>query len=273
MKIATWNVNSLRTRLAHLDQWLAGAAPDVLALQETKVVDGDFPSGFFESRGYRVAFSGQKSYNGVAVASRVPMTVLMRELPGLDDPQRRVLAVEAGGATIVNLYVPNGSAIDSEKYQYKLRWLDSLIDCTRGLLGSGRPTVLLGDFNIAPADCDVHDPKAWEGGVLVSAPERERLERLMDIGLVDCFRALEPDGGGFTWWDYRAAAFRRNLGLRIDLILADRAFASHCRECLVDTGPRRLEKPSDHAPVLARFETPFTAEAQVPRAGTETGSG
>ncbi len=259
MKIATWNVNSVRARLGHVCDWLASVQPDLLALQETKTIDADFPSAAFADLGYHAACSGQKSYNGVAVLSRTPLEVLFTELDAEEDPQRRVLAVRAGGLTLLNLYVPNGSSVGSDKYAYKLRWLDRLHGRVAGLLAAAPPLAVVGDFNIAPTDLDVHDPAAWAGSVLVSEAERDRLRKLVDLGLQDAFRLLEPADGGYTWWDYRAGGFRRNLGLRIDLILLAPALAARLRACAVDREPRRREQPSDHAPVTAELDWPRPA--------------
>ena len=251
--IATWNVNSIRARIEHLANWLSQTSPDVVGIQETKVQDADFPHAELAALGYHVLFSGQKSYNGVAVLSKQPATLLASALPGFDDPQRRVLAAKVAGITLVNLYVPNGSAVGSEKYSYKLAWLDALGDWVAKLVASGEPLMLIGDFNIAPDDRDVHDPEAWRGKILCSEEERQRLRRLIDLGLCDVFRRFEQPAQAFSWWDYRAGGFRRNEGLRIDLILASAALAERCEACDIDVGPRRWEKPSDHAPVLARL--------------------
>jgi exodeoxyribonuclease-3 len=256
VRIATWNVNSLKARLAHLQQWLADTQPDVLALQETKTQDADFPIDAIRETGYSVVFSGQKSYNGVATLSRdlaATDAAIATTLPGLDDPQRRLLTTRHAGVTVVNVYVPNGASLDSDKYPYKLGWLRCLRDYMRSLIDGGERVVLLGDFNIAPTDADVHDPAAWQGQVLVSDAERTEFRGLVDLGLRDCYRLFEQPAGGFTWWDYRAAAFRRNLGLRIDLILCDAATAGRCRDCRIDRAPRGWERPSDHAPVVAEF--------------------
>ena len=251
--IATWNVNSIRARIEHLTRWLSQTSPDVVGIQETKVQDADFPHAEFAALGYHVLFSGQKSYNGVAVLSKQPATLLASALPGFDDPQRRVLAAKVENITLVNLYVPNGSAVGSEKYSYKLAWLDALGDWVAKLVASGEPLVLVGDFNIAPDDRDVHDPEAWRGKILCSEDERQRLQRLIDLGLCDVFRRFEQPAQAFSWWDYRAGGFRRNEGLRIDLILASATLAKRCEACDIDVGPRRWEKPSDHAPVVARL--------------------
>lgn len=256
MKIATWNVNSLKARLPHLLRWLEAARPDIVALQETKIQDAVFPIAEILSAGYEAVFSGQKTYNGVATLSRRPMEIIDRALPAYDDPQRRLLATRHGPLRLVNVYVPNGASLDSEKYRYKLDWLARLRDYIAGLLRAGDPLILLGDFNIAPEDRDVHDPRAWSGQVLVSEPERARFRELEALGLRDCLRAVDPRPGIYSWWDYRAGAYRRNLGLRIDLILADGDSTSRCRNCLVDIAPRKWERPSDHAPVIAELELP-----------------
>jgi exodeoxyribonuclease-3 len=255
--IATWNVNSLRVRLPQLRDWLQGAgndAPDIIALQETKLIDEDFPIEAIAELGYQVAFSGQRTYNGVAILSRDPIEILSCDIPGFDDPQRRVLAVKTRGLTVVDLYVPNGQSVDSDKYQYKLAWLSALRTWLSALGPSNTQMIVLGDFNIAPDDRDVHDPAAWAGKVLVSDPERAALTRLLETGLVDVFRSFEQAERSFSWWDYRAAGFRRNLGLRIDLILASTALAEHCLRSWIDKEPRRAERPSDHTPVLAQFD-------------------
>lgn len=252
--LATWNVNSLRVRLPQLTAWLATASPDIVALQETKLPDADFPVQEIESLGYHVAFSGQRTYNGVAVLSRQPLEVLASGIAGFEDEQRRVLAVKTAGLVVLDLYVPNGQEPGSDKYAYKLRWLQALEQWLRTTLLAQGDLVVLGDFNIAPEDRDVHDPAAWEGGVHVSPPERAALQRLLDAGLVDVFRRFEQPEKSYSWWDYRAAAFRRNHGLRIDLILASVALAQRCTGSHIDREPRRAERPSDHTPVLAEFE-------------------
>jgi exodeoxyribonuclease-3 len=254
LSIATWNVNSLRVRLPQLREWLAGANVDVIALQETKLPDADFPKAEIEALGYQVAFSGQRTYNGVAVLSRQPLAAGEVEIPGFPDEQRRVLAVETAGLRVIDLYVPNGQAVGSDKYDYKLRWLASLREWLAAEAQRHPNLVVLGDFNIAPEDRDVHDPKAWEGNVHVSPAERESLRALLALGFVDLFRRFEQPEKSFSWWDYRAAAFRRNAGLRIDLILATDALARRCTACTIDREPRRAERPSDHTPVIASFD-------------------
>jgi len=253
VKIATWNVNSLRVRLPHVVDWLRQQKPDVLALQETKTKDEDFPVAAFSELGYQVSFSGQPTYNGVALISRLPIENVATDIDGFDDPQRRVLAATIAGVRIYNLYVPNGQSVDSDKYQYKLSWLQALQAQVASDLTRYPNAVLLGDFNIAPEDRDVHDPVAWEGKVLCSDAEREALGRLLELGLVDVFRSFDQEEQSFSWWDYRAAAFRRNMGLRIDLILASEPLSERCTSCRIDAEPRRLERPSDHTPVFAEF--------------------
>jgi len=254
LTIATWNVNSLRVRLAQVLDWLATHQPDVLALQETKLSDPEFPGEALAMAGYQTAFAGQKTYNGVAILAREPLVDVVTDLPGLDDSQRRVLGATVAGIRILNLYVPNGQSVDSDKYRYKLDWLDRLCAFVGEELQRHPALVVLGDFNIAPQDRDVHDPVAWAGKVLCSEPERVAFRRLLDAGLVDTFRQFEQPEHTFSWWDYRAAGFRRNYGLRIDHVLASRQLAERCRSCQVDRTPRKLERPSDHAPVVAVFD-------------------
>ncbi len=254
MKIATWNVNSIRVRLSHVLDWLAQQAPDVLCLQETKVVDEDFPSDTFKQAGYSVAYAGQKTYNGIATLSRLPANGIARELPGADGVQKRLLAATVNDVRVINVYVPNGEAVDSDKYGYKLAWLKALRIFLKAELEAHPKLVLLGDFNIAPEERDVHDPALWEGHVLFSDKEREAFHAFVAAGLVDVFRKFDQPAASFSWWDYRMGGFRRDLGLRIDHILASHAFARTCRACYIDKAPRGLERPSDHAPVIAEFE-------------------
>jgi exodeoxyribonuclease III len=254
MKIATWNVNSLRVRLPQLLDWLAAHAPDVVALQETKVVDESFPLAQLQAAGYHAAISGQKTYNGVAILAREPPTDVVRDIPGLEDPQRRVLAATCGGVRVLGLYVPNGQSVDSDKYHYKLGWLRALQGWVKDELAAHPRLVALGDFNIAPEDRDVHDPAAWAGQVLVSEPERAALRGLTALGLEDVFRRFEQPEASFSWWDYRAGGFRRNHGLRIDLVLASQELAATCSSCQIDRIARAQERASDHAPVFATFD-------------------
>lgn len=255
MKIATWNVNSIAARLPVVLQWLEQAAPDVLCLQEIKCVDEKFPRDAFAERGYHVETKGQPTYNGVAILSRLPIEDVQRGFPDDDDTaQSRVIAATVGGARIVNVYIPNGQAVGSDKYVFKLAWLKQL----RGYFDSHyqptAPVLLCGDFNVAPEDRDVHDPQAWEGSVLVSDAERAALDEVKAWGFVDAFRMHNQEPKQFSWWDYRALGFRRNAGLRIDHIWVTEALASQCRAAFIDKEPRRWERPSDHTPVIAEFE-------------------
>jgi exodeoxyribonuclease-3 len=253
-RIATWNVNSLRVRLPQVLEWLNGENPDVLALQETKITDDEFPATEFQQAGYHAVFSGQKTYNGVATLSKLPATTIMTALPGYADTQKRVLCADINDVTVLNLYVPNGSEVGSDKYCYKLEWFSHLHHFVRDLLAANKKLLVLGDFNVAPEDRDVHDPQEWAGSVLVSEPERAEFRKLLAAGLCDTFRLFEQEDKSFSWWDYRAAAFRRNRGLRIDHILASPALAGLCRSCRIDKRPRKLERPSDHTPVIAEFD-------------------
>jgi exodeoxyribonuclease-3 len=253
MKIATWNVNSLKVRLPHVLDWLEGARPDILCLQETKTTDENFPVAAIKTAGYHCVYSGQKTYNGVAILSRTPATDILTDIPGLEDPQRRILGATIGSLRVLNLYVVNGQEVGSEKYTHKLQWLERVAEHVRDQLGKHAHFVTLGDFNIAPEDRDVHDPDAWRERILCSTPERDALRKLLQSGLVDTYRLFEQEADSYSWWDYRAAAFRRNMGLRIDLILASTPLADRCTACTIDKEPRRLERPSDHAPVIAEF--------------------
>lgn len=254
MRIASWNVNSLKVRLPQVLDWIEANSPDVLGLQETKLVDAAFPAEAIREAGYEVSFSGQPAYNGVALLSRIPQADVVMALDGLEDPQRRVLGATIGGVRVLNLYVPNGQEVGSEKYAYKLAWLDSLRAQLETELTRHPRVVVMGDFNIAPDDRDVHDPAAWAGKVLCSGPEREALGSILELGFVDTFRAFDQPEGVYSWWDYRAAGFRRNHGLRIDLVLASKALAGACSRSWVDVEPRRNERPSDHAPAVAVFD-------------------
>lgn len=255
MKIGSWNVNSLRVRLPQLLDWLAQQRPDIVGLQETKLTDGQFPRAEIEAAGYHVLCSGQKTYNGVALLSRTSADgEVITDLPGLDDPQRRVLGALYGDTFVLDLYVPNGQEPGSDKYAYKLDWLEKLQGFIAAQLQRTPRLVVLGDFNIAPEERDVHDPKAWENSVLFSPPERAAFRALLELGLVDTFRLFEQPPASYSWWDYRMQAFRRNIGLRIDHILASRALAANCTAASIDKTARRAERPSDHAPVLAEFD-------------------
>ncbi|MBP9916331.1 MAG: exodeoxyribonuclease III [Thiobacillaceae bacterium] len=254
MKLATWNVNSLKVRLPHLLEWLPVAQPDVVCLQETKLEDANFPRAEIEAAGYQVAFSGQKTYNGVALLSRAPLMEVQAGIPGFEDEQKRVLAATIENTRVVCVYIPNGQSLDSDKYPYKLRWLDALIAWLKDELSRHPRLALLGDYNIAPEDADVHDPAAWAGNVLVSEPERARFQALADLGLKDAFRLFPQEEKSYSWWDYRQGAFRRNLGLRIDHILLSPELAAGCSACVIDKTPRRWERPSDHTPVIATVD-------------------
>jgi len=254
MRIATWNVNSLRVRMEHLGRWLAGNAVDAIALQELKLADEHFPQADLAAMGLASACYGQKTYNGVAILARRPPEDVATGIPGDADPQRRVIAATLGPVRLVNVYVPNGQAVGSEKYTYKLAWLERLRGYLAGLLAAHEHVLVAGDFNIAPEDRDVHDPAAWEGSVHVSAPEREALARISALGFEDLFRRFDQPKNAWSWWDYRMNAFRRDHGLRIDLMLASRALAARCTACTIDRTPRTWERPSDHAPVTATFD-------------------
>ena len=253
MKLASWNVNSLKVRLPHLLDWLAVTQTDVVCLQETKTEDANFPKIEIEAAGYQVVFAGQKTYNGVAILSREPLRDVQIGIPGFADEQKRVLAVTVGDTRIVDLYVPNGQSVDSDKYQYKLAWLEALAAWLKAELAQHPKLVVVGDFNIAPEDRDVYDPAAWQDQVLCSAPERAHFRALLDLGLKDAFRLFEQPEKSYSWWDYRQGAFRRNMGLRIDHILLSDPLAQRCQRCTVDGAPRKLERPSDHAPVVAEL--------------------
>ncbi|WP_137938891.1 exodeoxyribonuclease III [Chitinivorax sp. B] len=251
MQLATWNVNSLKVRLPQVLAWLANNPVDALCLQETKLEDHNFPRSEIEAAGYHVAFAGQKTYNGVAILSKHEIDDVQVNLPNLEDEQKRLLACTIAGVRVICAYFPNGQSLDSDKYQYKLHWLAALQDWLKVELNKYAAVALLGDYNIAPEDRDVHDPKAWEGQVLVSPPEREAFQNLLSMGMQDSFRAFEQADKSFTWWDYRMNGFKRNLGLRIDHILLSPALAERCSQCVIDVTPRHNERPSDHTPVIA----------------------
>ena len=253
MKLATWNVNSLKVRLPHLLDWLGQARPDVMCLQELKLEDSKFPVRELADAGYRAAFSGQKTYNGVAILANVEPADVVRGIPGFEDEQKRVLAATIGAMRIVCVYCPNGQALGSDKYDYKLRWFGALREWLKDELARHPRLAVMGDFNVAPEDRDVHDPKAWEGQVHVSAPERAAFRALLDLGFKDSFRLFEQPEKSYSWWDYRMLGFRRNAGLRIDQILLSPALADRCSACAIDKAPRRLERPSDHTPVIAEL--------------------
>jgi exodeoxyribonuclease-3 len=241
-------------RLPHLVDWLARQRPDAVCLQETKCEDAAFPAAAIESAGYRWVHDGQKTYNGVAILARHELANVSRGIPGFADLQKRVIAADVNGVRVVCVYCPNGQAVGSEKYEYKLRWFAALAGWLRTELAASPSLALLGDFNVAPEDRDVHDPEAWRGQVLCSDAERAALRSLAGLGLADAFRLFDQAEKSYSWWDYRMAAFRRNLGLRIDHILLSGPLAGRCRACVIDVEPRKLERPSDHAPVLCDLE-------------------
>jgi exodeoxyribonuclease-3 len=243
----------LRVRLPQVLEWIDCQQPDVLALQETKLVDEHFPVSEIDSMGYHAVFSGQKTYNGVAVLSKKPGVDTVKDIPGLTDPQRRILEVSVGDIRLLNLYVVNGSELGSDKYRYKLFWLDKVISYMQAQVRQHPYYVVLGDFNIAPEDRDVYDPKLWRARVLCSRPERQALQRMLELGFKDTFRLFQQKENSFSWWDYRTAAFRRNAGLRIDLILASGLLSAKCVSSEIDKGPRSHDRPSDHAPIIATF--------------------
>jgi len=258
MKVASWNVNSLKVRLPHLLDWLARQAPEIVCLQEIKLEDAKFPVKEIEAAGYHCVWSGQKTYNGVAILSRAILADVAAGIPEFPDEQKRIIAATAGNGAdavrVVCAYVPNGQAVDSEKYEYKLKWLAAFRRWLEEELRQNPRLAVLGDYNIAPADDDVYDPSAWEGQVLCSPKEREAFQKLLALGLKDSFRLFTQPAKSFTWWDYRMNGFKRNLGLRIDHILLSSELALQCRACAIDREPRRLQRPSDHAPVMAEFD-------------------
>lgn len=254
MKIASWNVNSMKVRLPHVLDWLQNEAPDVLTIQETKLTDDKFPVAEIEEVGYHVVCSGQKTYNGVATISKKQATDIITDVPGLEDPQRRILGTTFGNVRVLNLYVVNGQEVGSEKYQYKLNWLEAITQYISTDLKNHQNYIVLGDFNITPDDRDLHSPEKWKGRILCSEPEREALNKIEALGFEDTFRQFDQPEQTYSWWDYRQMAFSRNRGMRIDLILANKSLAANCTRSYVDKGPRRLERPSDHAPVIAEFD-------------------
>lgn len=262
MRVATWNVNSLKVRLPQVLQWLAereadGTPIDLLCLQELKLPDDHYPLAELDAAGYASLFTGQKTYNGVGILVREGLNVdessIVRNIPGFEDPQQRVIAATVEGVRIISAYFPNGQAPGTDKFAYKLNWLAALHDWVASEMTRYPQLALLGDYNIAPEDRDVHDPKAWEGQNLVSPEERAEFVRLIELGLVDAFRQFEQPEKIYSWWDYRMMAFRRNAGLRIDHILLSKALAPLCSSCDVDKVPRKWEQPSDHAPVVAQI--------------------
>ncbi len=252
MKIVTWNVNSLKVRLPHVLDWLETNRPDALCLQELKLEDKFFPVAELEAAGYKSVFNGQKTYNGVAILSPHALDEVSRDIPGFDDEQKRVIGATIGDVRIICGYFPNGQSVGSEKFAYKMRWLAALTAWVREEMTRHGKLVLTGDFNVAPEARDAHPD--WKDEIHVSEPERDAFRALLGLGLEDVFRRFDQDEASYSWWDYRMGAFRRNFGLRIDHVLASRALAERCRSCIIDKGPRKLERPSDHAPVVAEFD-------------------
>jgi exodeoxyribonuclease-3 len=255
LKLGTWNVNSLKVRLVQLLDWLAREKPDIVCLQETKLEDEKFPRQELIDAGYHAVFSGQKTYNGVAILSRSQPESVSRGIAGYVDQQQRVITATLGDLRVVNAYVPNGQSVTSDKYQYKLGWLAAFSAMLKQELASHPRLAVLGDFNVAPEDLDVHDPKFWEGQVLFSLPERAAFRELLQVGLKDALRIVDPGGRAYSWWDYRLNAFKRGMGLRIDHVLLSGPLAERCRSVRIDRDMRALERPSDHAPVIAELDS------------------
>ncbi len=258
MKFATWNVNSLKVRLPQVLDWLQANPVDALCLQELKLAHDMFPLEAFTQIGYQACWAGQKTYNGVAIISRREGELVQCNIPGFDDHQQRIVAATlpspVGGIRVVSAYCPNGQSVGSDKYEYKLAWYQALRTWLESELAANPRLMVLGDYNVAPADADVHDPAKWEGEVLVSEPERAAFQALIDLGFSDAFRLFPQPEKSFSWWDYRMMAFRRNAGMRIDHVLVSDALKAFCTACIIDKEPRRNEKPSDHTPVVATLE-------------------
>ena len=254
LNIASWNVNSVSVRGPQVVDWMLAHHIDVMAIQETKVTDDKFPAHYFTEHGFHLAFTGQKTYNGVALISRLPLSDVYTE--SSDILERRIIAATIQDIRVVNVYVPNGSEVASDKYRYKLRWLEAATAFLSEQHRRFPKLIVMGDFNIAPQDRDVHDPEAWRDAVLVSPMERVALAGIQHIGLHDSFRTCHPNRQDYSWWDYRAASFRRNLGLRIDLILLSDALLPRCEIAEIDANPRKHERPSDHAPIWISLKVP-----------------
>jgi exodeoxyribonuclease-3 len=254
MLIATWNVNSILARMSSVMRWLDLVRPDVLCMQETKCTDDKFPTLVFQERGYQCQLFGQQSYNGVAILTRDVCETGRRGYPDDDETaQSRLITTQAGGINVVTVYVPNGQMVGSEKYAFKLNWMKRLREFLDANFDPATPVLLCGDFNVAPDERDVHDVRLWQGRILFSDPERAALEQIKEWGFTDAFRLHTEVGGNFSWWDYRAGAFRRNLGLRIDHIWISEVLVKRNVRTWIDMEPRTWEKPSDHAPVIAEF--------------------
>ncbi|MGM0565095.1 MAG: exodeoxyribonuclease III [Pseudomonadota bacterium] len=256
MKLASWNINSLKVRLEQVTDWLASSDCDVLGLQETKLIDARFPWQALEEAGYDVAFSGQKTYNGVALLAKSSLGGLsdvVTDVPGLVDPQRRIIAATIGDIRVINLYVVNGKEVDSDKFHYKMHWLEKVKDYIEDQLKRHEKVVVMGDFNIAPDDRDVYDPIVCREKILCSTPERQALQKILDLGFTDSFRTKCDEARRFSWWDYRTGGFEKNRGYRIDLILPNKSLQKTLKDSWIDTEPRQWERPSDHTPVVAEF--------------------
>ncbi|HEY7803537.1 MAG TPA: exodeoxyribonuclease III [Orrella sp.] len=255
MKIATWNINSLKVRLPQVLDWLSTVEPDFVGLQELKLDQDKFPIDAIKEAGYEAVWLGQKTYNGVAILSKTPAQDVVSNIPDNDDPQKRMIAATfetaQGPLRLINVYCPNGQSLESEKYPYKLAWFERLTNWLAREIEKYPNLAIVGDYNIAPTDEDVHDPKRWKNQVLVSPPEREAFERLLALGLTDSFRLFEQPERSFSWWDYRLNGYKRNAGLRIDHVLLTKPLADLCQSCVIDRTPRENEQPSDHAPVMA----------------------
>lgn len=250
MQIATWNVNSLKVRLPQVIEWLQQTKCDVLTLQELKLDNDNFPAMAFAEIGYNYVFNGQKTYNGVAIVAKQVITDVVYDIPSFDDVQKRVISATIGGIRVICVYVVNGESLESDKYQYKLGWLQHLENYVKDSLTKHQDIALLGDFNIAPQDIDMYDPIAWKDQVLCSLPERSAWNRLINLGLHDSFRIFNQEERQYTWWDYRNFAFRRKMGLRIDHILVSESLKSRAKSCEIDINPRKNERPSDHTPLV-----------------------
>lgn len=253
MKLATWNVNSLAVRLPQVLDWLQTSPVDVLCLQETKLTDDKFPRSQFEAAGYACEYFGQKTYNGVALISKAVAADVVKNIPHHDDEQARVIAGTVAGIRVIGAYFPNGQAPDSDKFAYKMAWLQALQNWVRAELDRHPYLALVGDYNIAPEDRDVYDPLAWAGQIHCTPQERRHFEQLLELGLVDAFRLFDQPPKSWSWWDYRNLAFRKNQGLRIDHILVSHALEPRVSTCLIDKLPRKNERPSDHAPVVVEL--------------------
>jgi len=250
MKLATWNVNSLAVRLPQVLAWMSEHRPDVLVLQETKLTDDKFPHAEFDAAGWRACWHGQKTYNGVALLSRSAAADVVRNIPAHGDEQARVIAATVDGVRAIGAYFPNGQEPGSDKFAYKMRWLDALREWVRAEMAAHPQLVLMGDFNIAPEDRDVYDPVAWAGQIHCTPEERAQFQALVGLGLHDAFRLFEQPPKSWSWWDYRNLAFRKNQGLRIDHILVSDPVRTRVTACSIDKAPRKNERPSDHAPVV-----------------------